>query len=137
MKRNDSVSIYLFKVNSRNSRTRYEICSKLTIKTPERRQWYATVPYHRCINCSVDKVCRLHDVLSYSRKLIHAKCLRDHSFSTYAKFAEKLTFLTHWYAHVRTKLMIISVWVAQKNGCSPWLIHANFFEAFIHESKST
>ena len=30
--------IYLLKVNSRNTRTRYEICSELTIKTPERRQ---------------------------------------------------------------------------------------------------
>ena len=30
---------YMFKVNSRNIRTRCEICSKLTIKTPERRQW--------------------------------------------------------------------------------------------------
>ena len=31
--------IYLLKVNNRNTRTRHEICSKLTIKTPERRQW--------------------------------------------------------------------------------------------------
>ena len=31
--------IYLFKVNNRNTRTRWEICSKLTINTPERRQW--------------------------------------------------------------------------------------------------
>ena len=30
--------IYLFKVNNRNTRTRCEICSKLT-NTPERRQW--------------------------------------------------------------------------------------------------
>ena len=28
---------YMFKVNNRNSRTRCETCSKLTIKTPERR----------------------------------------------------------------------------------------------------
>ena len=31
--------IYLLKVNNRNSRTRCEICSKLTIKTPKQRQW--------------------------------------------------------------------------------------------------
>ena len=30
--------IYLFKVNNRNTRRRYEKCSKLTIKTPERRR---------------------------------------------------------------------------------------------------
>ena len=29
---------YMFKVNNRNTRTKCEICSKLTIKTPERRQ---------------------------------------------------------------------------------------------------
>ena len=32
-------SIYLLKVNNRNTRTRCEICSKLTIKIPERRHW--------------------------------------------------------------------------------------------------
>ena len=31
--------IYLLKVNNRNTRTRCEISSKLTIKTPEQRQW--------------------------------------------------------------------------------------------------
>ena len=30
---------YNFKVNNRNTRTMYKICSKLTIKTPERRHW--------------------------------------------------------------------------------------------------
>ena len=30
----------MFKVNTRNTRTRWEICSKLTINTPERRQWH-------------------------------------------------------------------------------------------------
>ena len=30
---------YMFKVNNRNTRTRCEICSKLTTKTPKRRQW--------------------------------------------------------------------------------------------------
>ena len=32
-------NIYLLKVNKRNGRTRCGICSKLTIKIPERRQW--------------------------------------------------------------------------------------------------
>ena len=34
-----SVGIYLLKANNRNTRTRCETCSKLTMKTPERRQW--------------------------------------------------------------------------------------------------
>ena len=33
------VGIYLLKVNHRNTRARCEICSKLTIKTSERRHW--------------------------------------------------------------------------------------------------
>ena len=33
------VGIYMFKFNDRNTRTKCEICSKLTIKTPERWQW--------------------------------------------------------------------------------------------------
>ena len=32
-------SNYIFKVNNRSTRTRCEICSKLTIKTPKRRWW--------------------------------------------------------------------------------------------------
>ena len=32
------VGIYLLQVNTKNTQTRYEICSKLTIKTPKRRQ---------------------------------------------------------------------------------------------------
>ena len=30
---------YMFKVNNRNTKTRCKICLKLTIKTPEWRQW--------------------------------------------------------------------------------------------------
>ena len=33
------VGIYLLKVNNRNTTARCEICSKITSKTPERRQW--------------------------------------------------------------------------------------------------
>ena len=36
---NNPAGIYLLKVNNRNTRTRCEICSELTIKIPERRQW--------------------------------------------------------------------------------------------------
>ena len=34
-----TASIYLFKVNYRNTRTRCEVCSKLTIRITERRYW--------------------------------------------------------------------------------------------------
>ena len=37
--RKNSAGIYLLKVNNRNTRTRCEICSKLTLKTPEPCHW--------------------------------------------------------------------------------------------------
>ena len=36
---NNPASNYMFKVSHRNTRTRCEICPKLTIETPERRHW--------------------------------------------------------------------------------------------------
>ena len=33
------IAIYLLKINSENTKTSCEICSKLLIKTPEQRQW--------------------------------------------------------------------------------------------------
>ena len=37
---NYTVNIYLIKVNKRNTRKKCEICSNLTVKTPERRHWH-------------------------------------------------------------------------------------------------
>ena len=39
---------YMLKVNNRNTITRCEICSKLTIKTPERGQWLVLNLVQRC-----------------------------------------------------------------------------------------
>ena len=48
---------YMFKVNNRNTRKRCEICSKLTIKTPERRHhWHRSgvfiVNFEHISHCS-------------------------------------------------------------------------------------
>ena len=37
------VSIYLFKANNGNTRAMFEICSKVAIKTLERRHWYVNL----------------------------------------------------------------------------------------------
>ena len=39
---------YMFKVDNRNTRTRCQICSKLTMKTPERRQIYKNYQNFHC-----------------------------------------------------------------------------------------
>ena len=41
------VGIYLLKVNNKNTRTKCEICSKLTIKTPDRRCSNLTVNFEQ------------------------------------------------------------------------------------------
>ena len=33
---------YMFKANNRNTRTRCEVCSKFTIKTPEKHNWHCS-----------------------------------------------------------------------------------------------
>ena len=41
-------NIYMFKVNNRNTSKRCKICSKLTIKTPERRHWQRSDVFFFC-----------------------------------------------------------------------------------------
>ena len=51
LKKNTSpAGIYSFKVNSENNINMYEICSKLTIKTPERRQYDVNTSFW-CLHC--------------------------------------------------------------------------------------
>ena len=44
-KKPDPAGNYMFKVNNKNTRTRCEICSKLAIKKPERRQWHRSAVF--------------------------------------------------------------------------------------------
>ena len=45
--------IYLLKVNNRSTRTRCEICSKSTIKIPERRQWQLPIVVNEQFHFSI------------------------------------------------------------------------------------
>ena len=49
------VGIYLFKVNNRNTKTRYDVCSKLTIKTLERRHSVSIVNFEQ-VNADWDRL---------------------------------------------------------------------------------
>ena len=44
--------------------------------------------------------------------------LRGQPLSTYAKFSEKLIFLTHWYAHVRGRVRGLEMLVFRKTLCA-------------------
>ena len=80
------IGIYLLKVNNRNTRTMREICSKLTIKIPEWRQWRFLVSllltlnrFHTlfwCFYCWLKTSnCRLGKSLSNISKKFQAKTL--------------------------------------------------------------
>ena len=67
--------IYLVKVNKRNTRTRYEICSKLAIKTQELRHWC-----FYCYQCFIIDICFINVAATnigyfvtnkFSRSLVH------------------------------------------------------------------
>ena len=52
----------MFKVSNRNTKTRCEICSKLTIETPERRHWRPSGVFvvnfehtHTCFSVTIAK----------------------------------------------------------------------------------
>ena len=52
----DPAGIYMFKVNKRNTRTRCEICSKLTIKIPERHHWRVSIVSLEQVNAGWEEV---------------------------------------------------------------------------------
>ena len=59
---------YMFKVNNRNTRTRCDICSKLTIKIPERRHWRPSgifiVKFKHFTPCSIDSIVNFEQVIA-------------------------------------------------------------------------
>ena len=75
----NSANIYLIKVNNKNTRKRCEICSKLTIKTPERNQWrqYVSMVDFEQVNVSGKDD---FQISYFSGKLISKLALRTISF---------------------------------------------------------
>ena len=57
-------------------------------------------------------------MFSASRQRVHWQQMgqsnRGHPLSTYAKFSQKLTFLTSWYAHVRVRMRVLEMLVFRK-----------------------
>ena len=61
---------YMFKVKNRNTRTKCKICSKLTIKTPERRRTLSNIYDETFCENSSGLL-----VVIYFQKLFHRRCL--------------------------------------------------------------
>ena len=59
--------------------------------------------------------------------------IRDHSFSKYAKFSQKVTFLTPWYASVRVQIMgvrNVSFWENFAHAINEWLLKRTWISFF-------
>ena len=95
--RNWPVNIYLFMDNNGNSRKRCEICSKLTIKTPERRRHRSGV-----FSVNLEHTSKLFVVflmLTLNRKMlagyknIHDGCFKYHKPNVNIKTSNFYNFL--------------------------------------------
>ena len=90
-------SNYMFKVNNRNTRTRCEICSKLTIKTQELRQWGRSGVF------IVHFEHILHLVLIVNFELVNTTLESFFSHAIFSNSSQRLSFLqrhieTNWYS---------------------------------------
>ena len=56
----------------------------------------------------------LNEQLSWVGVIYYGKMVWGHPLSTYAKFSEKPTFLTTWYAHVRVRIRRLEMLVFRK-----------------------
>ena len=104
------VNIYLFKVTNRNTRKKCEIYSKLTIKTPERRQLpcfsVSIVNFEHVITGWYIYILAIFVTLPcFSRlflKLTYASCmfsiLKDLDFLLQAKQFEVLSYRSTWFS---------------------------------------
>ena len=103
------VGIYLLKISNRNIRTWCEICSKLTLKTPKRRQWLKPLTifakkFHvdvrpSSMGWSLGLV--LADVFLVELKMyFHSRCIRRLKVFTAGKMSVFGVFLVLIFPHL-------------------------------------
>ena len=94
--------IYLFKISNRKTRARCEICSKLTIKTPERCQWMIPLEIFGINNnlAGFSDSLRYHKVVLIPPAFYWWICVK--SESNFFKFGKNNTIRTEkraWYSY--------------------------------------
>ena len=57
---------YMFKVHNRNTRTRCDICSKSTLKIPERRHWRCSGIF--IVNLDIFTTCSSVSIVNFEQK---------------------------------------------------------------------
>ena len=114
----------MFKVNKRNIGTRCEICSKLIIKTPERRHRSGVL----IINFEhISRLVLVFLFLTLSRQM-----------PTGSIFVVKTTERSSrsFYVHLFKDLRITPSWITFVNHQTSWLVYANEFSWIIQSSEA-
>ena len=94
--------IYIFKVNNRNNKKMYKVCSKLTIRTPERRWW--------CISHTV-LVCPFLTVTKWVTAALWLDPYFHCSLKLLETFSLKKTKYSKRHFILKVKLTKFSVWM--------------------------
>ena len=90
------------------------------------------------MNCSLVDLRKEVLVFNFFEKASKKYLYRDHSFITFVKFSEKLTFVTPWYAHARMYFVNVIInerinkWFYRKH--NPFFL--KFFQIFSSLSNS-
>ena len=94
--RNNPAGIYLLKVSKRNTRARCEICSKLTIKIPERRHCIIIVNFEHILHLVLVFI-----LLTLSRKmpvgvLVYSVVTNANFIFEFQFFCRNMQFVLSW-----------------------------------------
>ena len=91
----------MFKVNNRNTRTWCKICSKLTIKTPERRHW--------CLEESFLDLAMMVIQENLNAAVFHFEfCCGMKNTSMVKSFVENVMLLQAWLGNLRLCSKVVS-----------------------------
>ena len=99
----DSVKIYLFKVNSRNTRKKYEICPKLTINTKESCTGVFTVKCFYCwlwIGKSLSRssfLCKYYYPKSKDEQMLYLASFKMAAYLLNSKYLTTSPYWTYLY----------------------------------------
>ena len=97
------VGNYILKVNDRNTRSRCELCSKLTIKTPRRRHVFNVNFDHILPPVLVFLLLTLSRIMSAGFKIMHVLCKWQSGIKHFLKIAQIRSYFWPAFSCIRTE----------------------------------
>ena len=106
------VSNYLFKFSNKNTEKRCDICSKLTIKSPEQRQWRG--PGAFIVNFELNNAVNFKT--SYQTNRIN-RCKINNSFSEWAKISAGVSrgFVLGHYFSIFSSMRFLQIFLQKSD----------------------